>query len=74
MRLLSGGDDGVGQGPFLRLEFEHLFLDRISRDEPVGKDRPSLADPVGAVDRLAFHRGIPPGVEQEDVVCRRQGN
>ncbi len=23
------GDDGVGQGSFLRLELEHLFLDRI---------------------------------------------
>ena len=27
---------------------------------------------MGAVDRLALHRGIPPGVEQEDVVRRRQ--
>src|SRR5215213_8271219 len=47
-------DDRVGQGPLVGLELEHLLLDRVARDQPVGEDRAGLADPVGTIDRLGL--------------------
>jgi hypothetical protein len=63
-----GVDDGVGEVAFGFLELEDFFLDGVAGDEAVGEDLAGLADAVGAVDGLGFDSGIPPGVEQEDVI------
>ena len=45
--------------------FEHginFFFNRSRRNEFVNMDEPFLADSVGAVGRLVFHRRIPPSV------------
>ena len=62
------GDDGVGEVAFGLLELQDFFLDGIAGDEAVGEDVADLADAVGAVDGLGFDGGVPPGVEEEDVV------
>src|SRR5581483_5202076 len=49
-------------------EGNDLLFDRVASDQPVDVHRPGLANPVGAVDRLVFGGGVPPGVEQEAVV------
>ena len=43
-----------------------------SRDQPTGENLSRLADAVRAIDRLRFHRRIPPGIEQENILGRRQ--
>ena len=50
------------------LELQDFFLDGAFGDQAVGEDVAGLADAVGAVDGLGFDGGVPPGVEQEDVV------
>ncbi len=52
----------------LLLELEDLLLDGVAADQAVGEDVLGLADPVRAVDRLGLDGGVPPGVEQVDVV------
>ena len=63
-----GGDDGVGELAFVLLEGDDFFFDRVLGDEAAGVDSPGLADAVGAVDGLLLDGGVPPGVEEEDVV------
>jgi hypothetical protein len=50
------------------LEFEDAVLDGVLGDEAVDEHGAVLADAVGAVGGLIFDGGVPPGVEQEDVV------
>src|ERR1039457_2762529 len=57
--------DGVGQIALGLLQLEHLFLHRVARNQAVGEDGARLADAVGAVHGLGFHRRVPPGIEQE---------
>jgi hypothetical protein len=38
----------------------------------VGPDLAALSDPVGTIDSLRFDCGIPPWIEQEDVLGRRE--
>ena len=63
-----GVEDGVGQVALLLLEVEDLLLDGVAADQPVGEDVLGLADPVRAVDGLGLDGGVPPGVEQVDVL------
>src|SRR5215210_874443 len=65
---LVGLDDGVGEGSLAGLELEDLFFDGVAGDEAVGEDGAGLADAVGAVDGLGFDGGVPPRVEEVDVV------
>ena len=39
-----GADDSLGEVAFCALKLEHLFFDRIPRDEPVDENRSRLAD------------------------------
>ena len=55
------------------LQRHHLLLDRAGGDHPVDHHRAGLADPVRAVHRLRFRRGVPPRVEQEHVVGLGEG-
>src|SRR3954470_2114038 len=69
-RALILAEDRVGEIALRALELENLLLDRPLRHESSGDHVALLANPVRAVDRLRLHRGIPPGVEQKDVVGR----
>jgi hypothetical protein len=61
-------DDGGGEVAFGLLEEENFFLDGVAGDEAVGEDGFGLTDAVGTVDGLGFDGGVPPWVEEEDVV------
>ncbi len=61
-------DDGVGKVSFAFLQLQHLFLDRVAGDQAIGKNLAHLADAMGAVDRLRLHGGVPPGIENKDIV------
>jgi hypothetical protein len=65
-------DDRIRQRPLGFLQLQHLLFHRVSRDQPVGEDRPRLSDAVRAVDRLRLHRRIPPRIQQKHVLRRRQ--
>lgn len=49
------------------LQFPDLFFHGARRDEAVGIDRPSLADPMGTIDRLGFDGWVPPRIVKDDV-------
>ncbi len=53
---------------FALLEVEDLFFNGIFRDEPVDEDRFLLSDAVCPVCGLSFYGGVPPGVQDDDVV------
>ena len=72
MQALVGADDGVGERSLRGLQLQHLLLDRVARDEPVGEDRSRLPDAVRAVDRLGLDGRVPPRIEQEHVLGRGQ--
>src|SRR5450755_2936826 len=61
-------DDGGGQIALGALQLQNFLFDSIARDQAIGEDLVHLADAVGAVDGLGFDGGIPPGVEQKDVL------
>ena len=63
-----GAHDRVGQSSLRGLQLEHLLLDGVARDEPVGEHGPRLPDAVRAVDRLRLDGRVPPRVEQEHVL------
>ena len=67
-----GVDDGIGEFAFALLQLQYFFLDGVLGDEAIGEDLPGLADAVGAVDRLGFDGGVPPGIEEENVLRGRQ--
>ena len=50
------------------LQRDDLLLDGARRDQPVDDDRAGLPDAVRAVDGLGLGGGVPPRVEEEDVV------
>jgi hypothetical protein len=62
------GEQRFDEGGFLFLEFEDAVLDGAAADEFVDEDGLGLADAVGAVGRLVFGGGIPPGVVVDDGV------
>ena len=72
IRLLSALMMASARSRLRLLQLEDLLLDRVPGDQAVGEHRLRLADAVGAVDRLRLDRRVPPGVEQEDVLGRRQ--
>src|SRR3954464_2931194 len=45
------------------------LLDRIDSEEPSNRDRSLCPDAMGSVDRLVFHRGVPPAIEEKYVTC-----
>ncbi|WP_173878246.1 hypothetical protein [Singulisphaera sp. GP187] len=62
--------DRVGKVALLLLELEDLLFDRVPADQAVREHALGLADPVRTVDRLRFHRRVPPRVEQVHVFGR----
>ena len=71
-QAVVGVDDRVGEVALGFLQLEHFFFDRVLGDQAIREDLAGLADAVGAVDGLRFDRGVPPGIEQEDVIGRGQ--
>ena len=65
-------NNGFGQAAFGFLEFENLFFHRVFCDQTVRKNALRLTDAMGAVDGLGFDGRIPPWIEQEHVLGRRQ--
>src|SRR5215210_230137 len=61
-------DDGVGEVSLALLELENLLLDGVAGHQTAGEDGTALADAVGAVDGLGLDGGVPPGIEEVDVV------
>src|SRR5882757_649201 len=59
---------GLEQRALLLLERQDAFLDGAQRDQAIDEHRAFLADAVGAIGGLRLDGGVPPGVDQEDVV------
>ena len=70
--LITGSTDGIGKAAFFHLEFGDFFLDSATTDQAIGEDLFGLTDAVGTVDGLRLDGGVPPRVQQEDIVCRSQ--
>ena len=62
------GDEAL----LLGLDLDHLLLHGVRGDEPVDGDGPGLTQPVDAVEALPLRRGVPGGVQQQQVVGRSQ--
>ena len=58
------GDEAL----LLGLDLDHLLLHGVRGDEPVDGDGPGLTQPVDAVEALPLGRGVPGGVQQQEVV------
>ena len=54
------------------LQLQDLLFNSIAGDELVGENFPLLTNAVSTVDGLCFHCGVPPGIEDEDVVGFRE--
>ena len=65
-----GGQDGIRQLPLALLQLEHALFDGVLRDQAIGEHVPLLSDPVCAIDGLSFYSGVPPGIEEKDVLSR----
>ena len=64
--------NGIGQFSFVLLHLQDLLFNRVLRNDFACKDMACLADAVGAVDGLRLRGGIPPWIQQEDVVGSRE--
>ena len=71
-RPASSAKSASASSRFDCLQLGDLLLDGVPRDQPIGEHVARLADPVRAIDRLRLDRGVPPRIEQEHVVRRRQ--
>ena len=65
-------ENGFGQFSFVLLHLQDLLFNRVLRNDFACKDMARLPDAVGAVDGLRLRGGIPPWIQQEDVVRRRE--
>jgi len=70
--LVLAFQDAVGQAALVVVQGHDTFFDRAGRDEPVHGHRTLLADAVRAAHGLVFGGGVPPGVDDQHVVCRGQ--
>src|SRR5437764_3625126 len=65
-------EDVLDEGGFAALELADFLFDAVFHQETISHDLADLADPMGAVDGLHFHRRVPPWVEQHDVTGGRE--
>src|SRR6187431_146371 len=54
------------------VHFDDTLFDAVLGDETVNGDRSLLTDAVGAIGGLCLHRGVPPRIEVNYVVCGGQ--
>ncbi len=64
------GDEVAGEPALFVLEEFDFFFDAVFHDEAVGDDFLFSADSMRPVDRLIFHRGVPPRIENNHVIRR----
>ena len=64
--------DVIGQGALFAVEFVDALFHRVGGDQVVDCHRVTLTDAVGSVSRLAFDGGVPPRIQEDHVVCRRE--
>ena len=64
--------DVFGQGALFAVELVDALFHRIGGDQVVDCHRVMLTDAVGSVSRLAFNGGVPPRIQEDHVVCRRE--
>ena len=60
------------QQSFSFLELKDLVFNTILADHAVSKNVLGLANPVSPVNGLLFHRRIPPGIHDIDIVSGRK--
>ena len=65
-------ENGRGKLALLLLQLEDLLFYGVAGDKLVRPYLTTLADPVSTVDSLGFDGGVPPGIEQEHVLGRRE--
>src|SRR5579872_5959056 len=71
-QVVVGLQDGVGKLFLLDLQLGNFLFDRVATNQPIGEYLTGLADAVRPVDRLHLNGGVPPGIEQKDVIGGRQ--
>ena len=64
----SAFEQAVGEGAFLLVELDDFFFDRVFCHNAVDGDGAFLAHAVGAIGRLIFHGGVPPGIHVNDII------
>src|SRR5207249_3237447 len=65
-------EDVLDERGFAALELADFLFDAVFHQETISHDLAGLADAMGAVDGLHFHRRVPPRVEQHDVAGGRE--
>src|SRR5689334_12064067 len=66
--LLAAVEQCPRQALLLAVQLDDLLLDGVPGDQPVDRHAAVLANAVGAIGGLGFDRGIPPGIEVNDIV------
>jgi len=62
----------VGEVALLPVQRDDLLFYGAFSHQPVNRHRALLADAVGAVGGLVFHRRVPPRVHVDDIIRRRE--
>ena len=62
-------DECFRQFPLVLLQMDYLFLNAVLGNESIGNDLFVLSDTMGTRYCLGFGGGIPPRVDDEDVIC-----
>ena len=65
-------EDVVGNVTFFILQANNLLLNGMLGKHPNNGDILCLADAVSAVNGLFLDRGVPPGIQKDDIICRCQ--
>jgi hypothetical protein len=63
-----GGDDAVAPKLLFLLQHMNFFFDAVAGNEFVTEHGFCLPNSVTSVNGLLFHRGIPPGISQENII------
>ena len=66
--LIGSFKDTRDKVPFVGMQLQDLFFDRILGNQAIDGDGSRLADPVGTVRGLVFDGRVPPRIEMNHVV------
>lgn len=69
---LATVQQAVRQGALLAVQGDDLLLNGVLGDQSVNGHRAQLTHAVSSVAGLIFHRRVPPGIEVDHVIRRRQ--
>jgi hypothetical protein len=65
IRIFEGG---IGKRSFAGVQRENAFLDGVLRDQAMNGDGAILTDTMGPICGLLLDRGIPPRIQEEDMI------